>query len=55
MATNDEKASMSLLFLYNTIFSQAACSACCLLHTVSLFGLFFNPSDGDELFLKNDG
>jgi hypothetical protein len=31
----------------------ATCSACCLLHAGSLFGLVFNLEDGGNMFLRN--
>jgi hypothetical protein len=40
----------NLLGLIRTIYSFAACY---LLHSGLLFGLFFDPEDGGEMFLRN--
>jgi hypothetical protein len=39
--------------LLATCFLLLSCSACCLLHASILFGLFFDPEDGGDMFLRS--
>jgi hypothetical protein len=45
----------SFWFLYNPKFWQADCSVCYMLHAGFLLGLFFDPEDGGDMFLRNVG
>jgi hypothetical protein len=52
----DDLSYSFLLFSYiNLSFWQEDWSACYLLHTGFLLGLFFNPEDGGDMFLQNVG
>jgi hypothetical protein len=43
------------LEFYKSIFRQAVCSACYLLHAGFLHGVLFDPADGTDIFLRNIG
>jgi hypothetical protein len=41
--------------LWSSLKAEWLCSACCLLHAGLLLGLFFDPEDGRDVFLRNVG
>jgi hypothetical protein len=51
----DGLASQVLLLLFNPVFSQLTCLACCLLHSGFLLALLINPEHEDDRFLWNFG
>jgi hypothetical protein len=56
---HDQKLSFSprlyKVLFFNFFFTNAVCSACCLLYAGFLLGLLFDPEDRGDMFIRNVG